>query len=50
MARKDLAPDPRELLRKHNEIAEESRVLYCSSNKERQSNTFTESVDHEEEL
>lgn len=50
MARKDLAPDPRELLRKHNEMAEESRVLYCSSNKEQQSNTFTESVDHEEEL
>lgn len=34
MKRKDLAPDPRELLRKHNEMAEESRVLYCSSNAE----------------
>lgn len=46
MAKKDLAPDPWELLRKHNEMAEESCALYCSSNKERQSNTFTERVDH----
>ena len=27
MIRKDLAPDPRELLRKHNQMKEESRIL-----------------------
>lgn len=27
MTRKDLAPDPRELLRKHNQMKEESRIL-----------------------
>lgn len=33
MKRKDLAPDPRELLRKHNQMKEESRIRYYLDNK-----------------
>ena len=33
MTRKDLAPDPRELLRKHNQMKEESRIRYYLDNK-----------------
>jgi len=33
MKRKDLAPDTRELLRKHNQMKEESRIRYYSDNK-----------------